>query len=259
MNPFLIPHPCATTQMTDKPQRDRLYAGPRSEVGDFIFDEAVAKVFPDMVGRSVPGYGAIIDMIAVLASIYATPGSRCYDLGCSLGAAALAIYRGAGRPSPPIVAVDSSPAMLEQARLLLAEAGDPSAFELVCADILEAPIESASMAVLNFTLQFIQPALRPRLLRRIYQGLRPGGILVLSEKILAEPETTQQLFTEIHHGFKRAHGYSELEISQKRAALERVLLPETLACHTNRLREVGFATVEIWFRCFNFVSLLAIK
>jgi tRNA (cmo5U34)-methyltransferase len=115
------------------------------------------------------------------------------------------------------------------------------------------------MVVLNFTLQFIDPAERSRLLGRIYEGLLPGGILVLSEMIVLSSESMQQLFTEMHHSFKQAQGYSELEISQKRSALERVLLPESLDTHHQHLQSVGFETVEVWFQCFNFVSLLAIK
>lgn len=245
--------------MTDRPLKDTLYADPRTLIADFAFDEGVARIFPDMIQRSVPGYTTILNMIGPLASRCVTPGSRCYDLGCALGAAALAIHRGIGDHSQPIVAVDSSPAMLSQARQYLAETGDLSAFELVCADVLEVPIETASMVVLNFTLQFIAPERRPQLLSRIYQGLLPGGMLVLSEKITLASESAQRLFSEMHHGFKKAQGYSELEISQKRMALERVLLPETLTCHRERLLEAGFETVEVWFQCLNFVSLLAIK
>ena len=115
------------------------------------------------------------------------------------------------------------------------------------------------MVVLNFTLQFIKPEWRLSLLRQIYQGLLPGGILVLSEKITLTSRPAQQIFTEMHHSFKKAQGYSELEISQKRAALERVLVPESLVCHKQRLQEAGFSIVEVWYQCFNFVSLLAIR
>ncbi len=245
--------------MNDQREKDRLYADPHAVVADFVFDERVAAVFPDMIRRSVPGYATIVNMIGTLASRCVAPDTRCYDLGCSLGTAALAMHRGIGSHALPIVAVDNSPAMLDQARRMLAEAADPSAFDLVCADVLEVPIETASMVVLNFTLQFIEPSQRPLLLQKIHQGLLAGGILVLSEKIALDSEPVQRLFTDMHHSFKKAQGYSELEISQKRSALERVLLPETLERHKSRLREVGFGTVEVWFQCFNFVSLLAIK
>ncbi len=245
--------------MTDRPTKDRLYADPRASIADFVFDEGVAEVFPDMIQRSVPGYGAIINMIGAIASRYVIPDSYCYDLGCSLGAASLAMHHGIGSHSQPIVAVDNSLALLRQAKLQLAAAGDLSAFALVCADIQDVPVKTASMVVLNFTLQFIKPERRLQLLRQIYQGLLPGGILVLSEKIALTSPQAQQLFTEMHHSFKKAQGYSELEISQKRAALEQVLVPENLACHKQRLHKAGFTTVEVWYQCFNFVSLLAIR
>jgi len=54
-------------------------------------------------------------------------------------------------------------------------------------------------------------------------------------------------------------GYSKLEISQKRAALENVLLPETLEAHRSRLDTIGFDAVDVWFQCFNFASMVAFK
>jgi tRNA (cmo5U34)-methyltransferase len=96
-------------------------------------------------------------------------------------------------------------------------------------------------------------------LQSIYDGMLPGGILVLSEKISLASVPAETLFVAMHHAFKRTQGYSELEISQKRAALDKVLTPETLKMHKTRLKQVGFATVEVWFQCFNFVSLVAFK
>ena len=239
--------------------KDRLYGEPRTVIADFVFDERVADVFPDMIQRSVPGYGTIINMIGTLAAQRVRPGTCCYDLGCSLGAASLAISRGVAGRDCRIIAVDNSPAMLKRAGDYLLQAKSVPEIQLVCADVVDVPIQAASMVVLNFTLQFIPPAQRSSLLQSIYQGMLPEGMLVLSEKIALASATTQQLFTEMHHSFKRTQGYSELEISQKRTALENVLLPETLATHKERLSAVGFSTVEVWFQCFNFVSLLAIK
>ena len=138
---------------------------------------------------------------------------------------------------------------------------DPSHIEVEvnCADLTETAIENASIVVLNFTLQFIQLRLRAALIERIYAGLRPAGILVLSEKLAFDDPRIQQLQIDMHHSFKRANGYSELEISQKRNALEKVLIPETLAVHKQRLHKAGFSSVEQWFQCFNFASLVAIK
>ncbi|KRT54967.1 tRNA (cmo5U34)-methyltransferase [endosymbiont of Ridgeia piscesae] len=238
---------------------DRLYAEPQQGSGDFVFDRQVAQVFPDMIKRSVPGYGTIINMIGTLAVSCVSEGSRCYDLGCSLAAAALAMRSGAAGRDCQVVAVDNSVAMLERAQELLSASEEGRDIELVCADLRDIEVRDASMVVLNFTLQFLPLDVREGLLRSIWQGMRPGGVLVLSEKIALEDPQSQALFVEMHHGFKRAQGYSELEISQKRSALENVLIPETLATHRMRLQQVGFERVEVWFQCFNFISLLAVK
>jgi tRNA (cmo5U34)-methyltransferase len=245
--------------MTEKTDKDRLYAGYRDVVDDFVFDDQVAEVFPDMIRRSVPGYATIINMIGTLAAQSVLDGSCCYDLGCSLGAAAMAMERGKGGRSCRIIAVDNSPAMIARAQAHQDQSEIPSSIEFVCGDLMECEITSASMVVLNFTLQFVPLERRDELMTRISQGMLPGGVLVLSEKIALPDEETQQRFTEMHHSFKMAQGYSELEISQKRTALEKVLLPETLETHRKRLASVGFKSVEVWFQCFNFVSLLAIK
>ncbi len=244
--------------MTKKP--DALYAAPLNEIIDFQFDERVAEVFPDMIQRSVPGYGMLISTIGILAARYAQADSRCYDLGCSLGAVSLAMRRRISRPGCEIIAVDNSAAMIERGRQLLArDSAATVPVQMLCTDLQQVVIENASVVVLNFTLQFIPPAERLALLTRIYQGLNPGGILVLSEKIAFEEAGRQEFHQDLHHDFKRANGYSDLEISQKRTALEKVMIPETLACHRQRLHAAGFGFAEIWFQCFNFASLVAVK
>ncbi|MET0108341.1 MAG: carboxy-S-adenosyl-L-methionine synthase CmoA [Candidatus Thiodiazotropha sp.] len=245
--------------MTDDSNKDRLYADAHERVPDFVFDDRVARVFPDMINRSVPGYGTIINMIGTLAAQYVKDGSYCYDLGCSLGAASMAIHSAIEAEDVVLVGVDSSPAMLARAKANLAQCRPDPAIELICADIRDVTIQQASMVVLNFTLQFLPAEGRTGILKKVHDGMLPDGLLVLSEKILVANDTAQQLFTQMHHGFKKTQGYSDLEISQKRSALEDVLIPESLACHIERLKGVGFTTVEVWFQCFNFVSLLAIK
>lgn len=241
-----------------KPE-DTLYANPRDHIVDFAFDASVASVFPDMIRRSVPGYGEIIALTGLLAGKYAQAGSRCYDLGCSLGAASLSMRRRIPHADCRIIAVDNAPAMLEQARTHLEDAPGLAPVEFHCADVREVAIEDASVVVLNFTLQFIEPAERLPLLQRIQAGLRPGGVLILAEKLAFANDREQDFNTEMHLAFKRANGYSELEISQKRTALENVLIPDTREQHEERLRWAGFARSECWYRCFNFAALVAFK
>lgn len=242
-------------------ERDRIYETAISEPGDFVFDDRVVKVFPDMINRSVPGYATIVAMTAMLARRYALPGSTLYDLGCSLGAVALAMQGAVTTPHTRILAVDNSPGMIRRLDEILAGrgvAGGPPV-ETLQQDILDTEIANASVVVLNFTLQFIDPAQRPVLLQRIADGLAPGGILVLSEKICFTDAAEQDLQTEWHHDFKRAQGYSELEIARKRDALENVMKPESLEQHRERLERSGFGHVYRWHQGFNFVSMVAFR
>ena len=245
--------------MKDRPNQDQVYATPQSMIVDFAFDETVAKVFPDMIRRSVPGYETIIALTGLLAEQYAQPNSLCYDLGCSLGAATLAMRSRVQQPGCRIIAVDNAEAMASRCQQHIQEAGEGIEVDVVCGDIQDVIIENASVVVINFTLQFIEPTARLALIEKIYTGLRLGGALLLSEKIAFLNEAEQRRMDALHIAFKKANGYSDLEISQKRSALENVLVPDTLEQHYQRLQSAGFSSIDNWFRCINFISLLAVK
>ncbi len=239
--------------------KDQIYSESLANIADFSFDAQVADVFPDMIERSVPGYRAIITMIETLTEHYAQPGSNLYDLGCSLGAATLSMARGVNAEDCTIIAVDNSATMVERCRKAVEQNHTCAGVLVVEGDMVTTKITNASVVVLNFTLQFIPPEQRGQLLEKIANGMLPGGVLILSEKVVFKDDHLNGLLVDIHHDFKRAHGYSDLEISQKRNALENVLIPETIATHRERLLKAGFTSVDVWFQCFNFMSMLAIK
>jgi len=240
-------------------KQDTLYSSPVPAVNSFKFDQSVVDVFADMIQRSVPGYQTIISAIGLLAERYTQDNSVCYDLGCSLGAATFSMRHHISAKGCKIIAVDNSKAMIDQFKGRLAKDVCDIDVESVCADIREIDIENASVVVLNFTLQFIPIEDRQSFLAKIYQGLRSGGILILSEKLKFDDYRQQELQTELHHAFKKSQGYSDLEISQKRSALENVLLAETLNTHQQRLNNIGFSSTEVWFQYFNFASMIALK
>ena len=243
--------------MTDP--RDSLYADPLSEHGLFTFDDSVARVFPDMIKRSVPGYATIVSMTGLLAGKYVSAGSSLYDLGCSLGASTLAMRQNIQQPDCRIISVDNSAAMLERCQSIIDTDTHATPVTLTCADVQDVVIANASVVVLNFTLQFIPRELRDQVIGSIYRGLLPGGMLVLSEKVTFEDPHLDALNIDLHHQFKRANGYSDLEVARKRNALETVLLPETLNQHKQRIASAGFSSCDVWFQCFNFASLIALK
>lgn len=239
--------------------KDALFSAPIEKLGDFTFDESVAEVFPDMIQRSVPGYSNIITAIGMLASRFVTDQSNVYDLGCSRGAGILSIRRNVEKTGVRIIGVDNSEPMVERCRRHLEAYHSDIPVEILCDDIRHIEIKNASMVVLNFTLQFLPREDRLALLRKIYYGLNPNGVLVLSEKFTFEDNTINELLIDLHHTFKRANGYSELEVSQKRTALENVMRTDSIDTHKARLKEAGFSQVDLWFQCFNFGSMITIK
>ncbi|MCC2615551.1 carboxy-S-adenosyl-L-methionine synthase CmoA [Aestuariibacter halophilus] len=238
---------------------DALYAHPHPEVEDFRFDQRVAEVFPDMIQRSIPGYTTIIDGIGQLAARFSQPDSALYDLGCSLGGASLSMGRYVSTDGCRIIGIDNSQPMVERCRLHVEAFKTPTPVTVVCQDILDVDFEPASVIVMNFTLQFVEPEVRQDLLQRLYDALLPGGLLILSEKVNHPHPCTNDAWVDLHHEFKRRNGYSELEISQKRTALENVMRLDSLQTHLDRLTRLGFEQPSVWFQCYNFLSMMAIK
>lgn len=245
--------------MNEKDKRDTLFDSPEAGEKDFAFNENVVSVFDDMIHRSLPGYDAIIAMIGVLAERYAKEDTNCYDLGCSLGAVTFSILRNIEERPCHIIAIDNSEAMVNKLQETVNASELQKRVEVRQEDIRDTIISNASVVVLNFVLQFLEPKSRTPILKKIYDGMSPGSILILSEKIDFDNEKEGKFQIDMHQEFKKLHGYSDMEISQKRAALENVLIPDTEMTYMRRLEYIGFSQYYLWFQCFNFISIVAIK
>jgi tRNA (cmo5U34)-methyltransferase len=237
--------------------RDQIFVT-ESAPSEFRFDDAVARVFPDMLRRSIPGYSTLLDLIGVLSRQAVPAGSTVYDLGCSLGAVSLSIRHALGARDARIVAIDNSKAMVERCREVISADSGLCPVEVREGDIASLELEPASLVVLNFTLQFAPLEQRAHVVGAIAEKLLPGGALVLSEKTASEDAAIGDFYAETHDSFRESNGYSRLEMSRKREALERFLVPEAAATHVERMRAAGLVPVE-WFRCLHFVSWVARK
>ena len=236
--------------------RDKLFNA-NIDIADFRFDKNVVEVFDDMVRRSVPGYDSMIQMIGLIARMYGQDNTNYYDLGSSTGAISLAIALNNKHQKNTFFAIDNSEEMVSKCKQNLESKIDN--LQATCADINQIHIENASIVVLNLTLQFIDVKDRSNLIKKIYEGLNPGGVLIISEKIHFEDKETQDQITNLHIDFKKENGYSELEIANKRQAIENVLITDTKAIHIERLKDSGFKDTSCFFQCLNFVSFLSVK
>jgi tRNA (cmo5U34)-methyltransferase len=241
------------------PLKDQVFAENIENAADFKFGKKVATVFDDMVNRSVPFYQEIQRMVSEIAADHAQPGTDVYDLGCSTGTTMIYMDQNVD-PAIRFVGVDDSAEMLEKCDLKLKEIGFTRPYQLVHADLNgEVNVSNASVTVLCLTLQFIRPLYRERILKRIFDGLVPGGILILVEKILAEESRYNRDFIKYYYNMKRRHNYSEMEISQKREALENVLIPYKSSENILLLKEAGFGHIEVFFKWYNFTGYIAQK
>ncbi len=239
--------------------KDKIFADPKNQVAPFEFNAQVAEVFDDMLSRSVPLYRENIRRQAELTERFYQSGTRIYDLGCSNGNFGLVLCEKMAERDFSMVAVDSSKPMLEIYDRRLAEIPQRQRIDLRQGDIRDIEITGASVVVINLTLQFLPLADRDTLIGRIHNALVPGGVLLLTEKVVHEDQALSDLQVEFYYRFKAENGYSQMEISQKREALENVLIPETVENHRQRLESAGFKACDIWLKWFNFASLLAIK
>ncbi len=225
----------------------------------FEFNESVARVFDDMLARSVPMYRECLETTVQWCVRFARKGSNIYDLGCSTGTFLSGLAsRLPAQADIRLIGVDNSPPMLKKAREKLASSPLPS--NLIEADLQsDFSLSNASVVVMNYTLQFIPLERRVQVVHKILKGLNPGGLLLMIEKVTSNQPRLDEAYTDFHHQFKETQGYSKLEIARKREALENVLTPRTVGENIDLLREAGFITVEVFFKWNNFSGFVALK
>lgn len=239
--------------------KDRVFSEKLTTITPFRFNEKVARVFDDMLVRSVPLYGEVLKQQARIARRFYQHGTQIFDLGCSHGNLGILLLDCFGDAEFKMTAVDSSEPMIQRFKKRLAVHDNHRCVDLACAYIENIVISNASVVVVNLTLQFLDRQKRDSLIQSAFNGLCKGGILLLTEKTVHSDEQMNALEQEYYYQFKRENGYTDLEISQKRDALERVLVPENVAEHENRIQKAGFSSFNVWLKWFNFTSMIAVK
>lgn len=222
----------------------------------FEFDEAVASVFDDMLDRSVPYYKQSLELTNNFVRKYVEKDDKVFDLGCSTASTLISLAQKSDVPLN-LIGVDNSDAMLARARR------KTNAFnldiDLICDDIFDIDISDAKVVIANYTLQFIRPLQREKLIAKIYDGLKEGGIFIFSEKIIYDDKILNKHCIDEYYDFKKTQGYSEFEISQKREALENVLIPYSEDENKKMIKEAGFKSCQTIFKWVNFATFIAFK
>jgi len=242
--------------------RDQVFRAAAARVMDFEFSEEVAQVFDDMLVRSIPMYLEQQEMIQELASKFWSPGTNVYDLGCSTATTLCNIGR-VIKKSCHLVGFDNSRAMLKQAQKKIGKEGLADRVSVQFADFDyefdRIKLENASVVTMCWTLQFVRPLNRDRVIQWIYNSLAAGGALIVTEKVLTNSSHMNRFFIDLYYKFKRRNKYSSAEILRKREALENILVPYRMCENLELFRRNGFGVVETFFQWYNFVGYLCVK
>ncbi len=243
-------------------KRDAIFLNQDKRAGDFEFNDAVADVFADMIERSVPFYLEQQEMIRSLCRKLWIPGTRIYDLGCSLGTTLIGLSRELPACTE-FIGYDNSPPMLERAGQNIEKSGAKGRIGVEHRDfngnLSDLPLDNAGIVTMCWTLQFVRPLRRDNLIRWIYDSLAEEGVLIVAEKILTNNGDMNRFFVDLYYDHKRQHGYADVEIARKREALENVLIPYRLDENVELFRRNGFELVETFFQWFNFAAFVCVK
>ncbi len=234
--------------------KDKVFEKPI--VKQFEFDEEVASVFDDMLSRSVPFYDEMLNLTTAFSLKYLKVDSTVYDLGCSTATTLINIANHS-KCRLNLIGIDTSEAMLARAKRKTKAYGHNITF--LNNDIFDVEFQKASVIISNYTLQFIRPLQREKLIKKIYDSLEDGGVFIFSEKVITENKILNKQYIDEYYNFKKTQGYSEFEISQKREALENVLIPYTYEENKKMILDAGFKNFDCIFKWINFGTFIAIK
>lgn len=222
----------------------------------FEFDEDVASVFDDMLSRSIPFYKEMQRLTINFGLKFLEENDRVYDLGCSTASTLIEL----SKHSPfalELIGIDNSEAMLARAEKKCKAFGVD--IKLLNEDLHNTSYDNAKLIISNYTLQFIRPLQREKLVKKIYNSLQKDGVFIFSEKVISSDKVLGKQYIDEYYDFKKTQGYSEFEISQKREALENVLIPYTEEENKKMILDAGFSHCETLFKWVNFGTFIAIK
>ena len=194
--------------------------------------------------------------VPVLADLLDHDPLVVVDLGCSTGTSLIHLAQTLPDRNLHLIGVDNSPAMLKKCQEKLTTQKLTDQIQTELASIEDFKLPAASIVLMNYTLQFVPAEQRMELLSKIYRALQPNGFLLISEKVAHPQPIFNAALAQLYFEYKRQQGYSELEISRKRDALENVLVPLTLQQNLDLFQSAGFARTEVLLKWFNFATFI---
>lgn len=218
----------------------------------FSFD--TIKEFDQHIEQSIPDFGKLSEIILNLASYFLKSGSRVYDLGCSTGIMLSKLNHRYQSETFDMVGFDVSANLLGK----YATPAPNLRFEQQDITAPEFQLEPCDMVLSIFTLQFLPLKERAALLEKVYGALRPGGALILAEKIYLTSGYLQDVFCFSHYDYKR-ESFTASEIVSKQHDLRRIMHPQGEQLNVAMLKTAGFRSVTPFWQALLFKAWVCVK
>jgi tRNA (cmo5U34)-methyltransferase len=242
------------------------------------FDDEVARVFDNMLQRSIPDYETMREMVTELGAQFIEYYSNVLDIGTSRGDQIARFLSKGYEDQVERILEDDVPG-IEGAEYIGIEISDPmieaasrrfdgvNNVAIIKHDIREGlpinkwldPGDRLSLVTAVLTMIFVPVEARYRVLSDIHRHLETDGALIMVEKVIGEGPAMDELLVGQYQAFKARQGYTDEDIERKRLSLEGVLVPLQLSSHVANLKAVGFTHVDTFWRCLNFVGIIAVK
>ncbi|WP_169813485.1 methyltransferase domain-containing protein [Nocardia vaccinii] len=216
----------------------------------------MTKVFGNMLSRSIPEYDVMRQTVLSCGLEFVAPNSAIVDCGASDGGA-IAPFVDRFADECRYLCIESSEPMANALRHRFSK---HSSVEIYRKDLrCFYPEVAADLTLSVLTLQFIPIEHRQRVVRNIFEHTRPGGALVLVEKVLGADAEIDEMMVRLYHRHKYENGYSREQIDRKALSLEGVLVPVTADWNIELLRQAGFDRIDCFWRWMNFAGWIAIR
>ena len=230
--------------------------------GEWVFDTEVTRVFDDMLKRSIPQYEVMRDSVDMISRKLLQPGGMVLDLGASRGEGVnRLIERYGARNRYHLVETSAPMAEVIRGRFSgLIEAGIVTVYEEDLRSFFPPVVPgSVDVVLCVLTLMFVPVQYRQEILRTSYEAVRPGGGIILVEKILGTGADAERFMVEFYHTLKREHGYSREQVEAKSRSLESVLVSNSEQENKEMLLGAGFKEVNCFWKWMNFAGYLGLK
>ena len=215
------------------------------------FNKEVAECFDRHVKQSVFKYDDFHNNIIKISNFFITNNTNILDVGTSTGELLMKLpYNDTCR----YIGIDTQEAMINKAQEKLEDK-----YELQVGDILDYKITNCSFIVMMLVLQFIKEKDKQTALQNIYNSLNKGGAFVLVDKVKTSVLDIHDMYNDLYYDFKRENGLTDTEIIDKNVSLRGVQKCLTVEENIQLLKEVGFNKIDIFYKNFNFVGIVAIK